>query len=105
MVDAVGSGVPVVSTSVGRAPEIIEQSKTGWLLPEATTALIAGALIEAWKLWPEKLEDMGLLARKSVEGRFEPVHYLDKIEKMCCKLVAQYGKIYTNEKVKNIALS
>lgn len=80
LVEAMGCGVPVIATAVGGAPEIIQHGKTGWLLPQASPALLAAALKEARQLGPEKLREMGLHARESVEGRFEPIHYLEQIE-------------------------
>lgn len=89
LVEAMGCGVPVISTAVGGAPEIIEHGETGWLLPQASSELLAAALKAAQQLGPEKLRQMGLRARKSVEGRFEPVHYLERIEALYEQLVPQ----------------
>lgn len=80
LVEAMACGVPVISTAVGSAPEIIQEKATGWLLSTPDPELIATALKEAWQLGPETLHEMGLRARASVEGRFEPVHYLERIE-------------------------
>jgi glycosyltransferase involved in cell wall biosynthesis len=80
LVEAMACGVPVISTAVGSAPEIVEPSRTGWLLPHADPLLIAAVLKEAWDLGPTRLEAMGRNARMSVEGRFEPVDYLNRIE-------------------------
>lgn len=80
LVEAMGCGLPVIATAVGGAPEIIDHGETGWLLPQASPELIAASLEGAWRLGPEKLREMGLRARKSVEGRFEPARYLAQIE-------------------------
>jgi glycosyltransferase involved in cell wall biosynthesis len=38
-------GLPVVATSVGGAPEIIQHQKTGWLIsPDDTDGLLSGIL-------------------------------------------------------------
>lgn len=92
LVEAMGCGVPVISTAVGGAPEIIKHGRTGWLLPEASPALIAGALNEAWRIGPNKLQEMGLQARKSVEGRFEPTYYLERIESLYSELIEENGR-------------
>ena len=91
LVEAMGCGLPVISTAVGGAPEIIDHGKTGWLLPQASPELIATSLREAWRLGPEKLREMGLRARKSVEGRFEPVGYLAQIETLYRQLSPERG--------------
>lgn len=91
LVEAMACGVPVISTAVGSAPEIIQPSSTGWLLPKPDPVLIAGALREAWDLGPKKLREMGLQARKSVEGRFEPINYLERIEALYGQLPDKRG--------------
>ena len=91
LVEAMGCGLPVIATAVGGAPEIIDHGKTGWLLPQASPDLIAASLKDAWQLGPGKLREMGLRARKSVEGRFEPASYLVQIETMYRRLSSERG--------------
>jgi len=91
LVEAMGCGVPVISTAVGGAPEIIEHGKTGWLLPEASPVLIAGALREAWEIGLIKLNEMGQRARSSVEGRFEPLDYLSSLEALYQEVATERG--------------
>lgn len=80
LVEAMGCGVPVIATAVGGAPEIIKDGETGWLLPKATSELIANALRVAHDFGDKKLSEVGMRGRKSVEGRFEPKEYLSQIE-------------------------
>lgn len=89
LVEAMGCEVPVISTAVGGAPEIIENGVTGWLLPQASSELIVTALREAHSLGPRKLSQMGQRARKSVEGRFEPAIYLKQIEALYSGLASR----------------
>lgn len=91
LVEAMACGLPVISTTVGSAPDIVQPGKTGWLLPEPTPEQITAALKEAWRLGPEALREMGLRARKSVEGRFEPIHYLERVEALYEQLAGQSG--------------
>jgi glycosyltransferase involved in cell wall biosynthesis len=91
LVEAMGCGVPVIATAVGGAPEIIEHGRTGWLLPQASPDLIVLALKEARRMGPGKLHEMGQRARESVQGRFEPVHYLGEIEALYQQLAAGRG--------------
>jgi glycosyltransferase involved in cell wall biosynthesis len=91
LVEAMGCGVPVIATAVGGAPEIIEHGVTGWLLDEPSPARIAEALRTAWRLGPEKLDEMGRRARKSVEGRFEPARYLQRLEALYDQVAAENG--------------
>lgn len=91
LVEAMACGLPVISTTVGSAPDIVQPGKTGWLLPEPAPEQIAAALKEAWRLGPEALREMGLRARESVEGRFDPLHYLEQIEALYEQLAGQSG--------------
>jgi glycosyltransferase involved in cell wall biosynthesis len=89
LIEAMACGVPVISARVGSAPEIVEHNKTGWLLSKVTPELIAASLAEAFRLGPRKLHDMGLCARASVEGRFDPIQYLTKIESLYKGLICE----------------
>lgn len=89
LVEAMGCGIPVISTAVGGAPEIIDHGKTGWLIPISTPELIVDALKTAWQLGPEKLREMGRCAQQSVNGRFEPIHYLAQTEQLYSNIAVQ----------------
>ena len=60
LVEAMGCGVPVIATAVGGAPEIIKDGETGWLLPKATSELIANALRVAHDFGDKKLSEVGI---------------------------------------------
>ncbi len=82
LVEAMGVSVPVIATSVGGAPEIVQNGETGWLLPEETPEAIASALETAWEYGPGRLWIMGQSAKKSVHNRFDPVMYIEKLEEI-----------------------
>ena len=42
--DAMAAGLPVVATSVGGVPELIEDGKTGWLVPPRDAEALASRL-------------------------------------------------------------
>jgi glycosyltransferase involved in cell wall biosynthesis len=41
------SGVPVVATNVGGLPDLVQENKTGWLVPPRNPKALAHAILEA----------------------------------------------------------
>jgi glycosyltransferase involved in cell wall biosynthesis len=56
------SGVPVVATSVGGLPDLIQENKTGWLVPPHQPEALARAILEA-------LKDPAEAKRRTLEGQ------------------------------------
>lgn len=82
LVEAMGCAVPVIATAVGGAPEIIQDNHTGWLIHRTDAKTIANKLIEVFEMPEDKLIDIGLAGRKSVETRFEPAAYMKELESL-----------------------
>lgn len=80
LVEAMGCAVPVIATAVGGAPEIIQDNHTGWLIHKTDAETIANKLIEVLEMPEDKLFDIGLAGRKSIETRFEPAAYMKELE-------------------------
>jgi glycosyltransferase involved in cell wall biosynthesis len=70
LVEAMASGLPVVSTPVSGIPELIEDGRTGLLVPPRDAAALASAL-ERLLSDPGLGESLRRAARASVEGRFD----------------------------------
>jgi len=62
ILEAQAAGVPVVATSVGGTPEVIEDGRTGWLAPSGDAAALAERITSA-------LSDDTARERRSSEGR------------------------------------
>jgi glycosyltransferase involved in cell wall biosynthesis len=90
LVEAMGCGLPPIVTPVGGMPEIVENDVTGWVVGDARPETIATALLAAWRLGPTALVEIGVRARRSVEGRFEPSRYVEKLERLYCDLGLKY---------------
>jgi|SRR5579863_919179 len=61
-IESLLSGVPVVATSVGGLPDLIQENKTGWLVPPHRPEALARAILEA-------LKDPAEANRRTVEGQ------------------------------------
>lgn len=80
MVEAMGCGVPVISTRVGAAPQIIADGVSGWLVDGFQADAIQSVLEKAYAVPRSTLEAMGQAARASVASLFDPVDYLRQLE-------------------------
>jgi glycosyltransferase involved in cell wall biosynthesis len=69
MLEAMASGLPVVTTAVGANQSLIDSGKHGWLYPSGDISRLATILKEL-AVNPEVLESMGRAARKRVESEY-----------------------------------
>jgi colanic acid/amylovoran biosynthesis glycosyltransferase len=70
LMEAMASGVPVVSTRVAGIPELIEDGVSGALVPERDDEALAGVL-RRLAAAPELREALGRAARERVESSFD----------------------------------
>jgi glycosyltransferase involved in cell wall biosynthesis len=69
VLEAMACGVPVVGTEVGGVPDMIDDGRTGQLVPAREPRAMADALIKVLRN-PERAVEMGRAARQRVEDRF-----------------------------------
>lgn len=69
VLEAMAAGLPVVATTVGGTPEIIEDGETGFLVPAGDPALLAARVLGLLKE-PSLARAMGERARRKVEREF-----------------------------------
>lgn len=68
--ESMAAARPVIATAVGGVPYMLEEGRTGWLVPLEEAAM-AGALAEALAS-PDRCRSMGREARKEALARFHP---------------------------------
>lgn len=49
LLEAMGAKTPVVATSVGEIPYVMEGGRCGWLVDDCTSSLVAGSVNEFWE--------------------------------------------------------
>ena len=87
ILDAFACGVPVVGTSLGGIPELIEDRVDGYLVPPNDPAQLADRL-RAIADFSGSSYEMGLAGRKKVEERFSVERHLESIEETYAEAAA-----------------
>jgi glycosyltransferase involved in cell wall biosynthesis len=88
LMEAAACGVPVVATSVGGVPELVEQGVTGLLCPPGHTQALAGAL-EHLIGDAARREKMGSAARVRAEQRFSVVRQVDSLQEVWSQVLKE----------------
>jgi glycosyltransferase involved in cell wall biosynthesis len=70
VLEAMATGLPVVTTTVGGIPETINSGKNGFLVEHFNQAQFSDRILYLLK-HPTEAAEMGLKARKTVEARFD----------------------------------
>ena len=78
-IEAMASGIPVIGVEEGGISEIIEDSKTGYLVPPKKTDMIAEKLVYLFR-HPDIAEEFGKAGKKVVKEKFSLGRYICGIE-------------------------
>jgi len=78
LIEGMACGIPVVSTNVGGIPEIVQNEKTGILVPPKSPKIMADAIC-ALVANKEKLIEMGVRGRKRVMAKFSNKNHVKKV--------------------------
>ena len=70
VLEALSSGLPVVTTNVGGIPEMIEDGKNGFLVEPANSRALADRILYYLE-HPAVASEMGRLARRNIEDHFD----------------------------------
>jgi glycosyltransferase involved in cell wall biosynthesis len=69
ILEGMASGLPLVATAVGEVPSVVQDRRTGVIVPPEEPELLAAAIIELL-LEPAKRERLGSAARRLIEDEF-----------------------------------
>jgi len=84
------AGVPVVATTVGGNPEVVEQGVTGFLVPPRDPAALAQAICRLLDS-PELAARFGQAGRKRVTERFSLERMVQETESLYLDLLNRGG--------------
>ena len=95
ILEAMASGLPVIATAVGGNPELVDDARTGHLVPAADPGALARAII-ALALTPEKARAMGNAGRKLIEAQFSITAMIDSYQQIYDRLLGRMLRSTTN---------
>jgi glycosyltransferase involved in cell wall biosynthesis len=81
LMEAQACGLPVIATRVGAVEEVVEDGRSGWIVPAGDDLALAGALaaaLERRDLWTE----MGRAGRDHVLESYHLPRLLDQLEEI-----------------------
>jgi glycosyltransferase involved in cell wall biosynthesis len=80
VLEAMASGVPVITSHIATLPEFVTPDQTGWLCPPGAPETLAQTIIEAIRN-PEHTNQLRHQARTICEKRFNHARFTDEITK------------------------
>lgn len=85
LIEAMSAGIPVLTTQVGIAQEIIEDGSNGWFLPDSSETTIAATITKIIKTGTNMLQKVGQRGKDQVGNLFAPEEYLRKLRELHTK--------------------
>ncbi|TFV59578.1 glycosyltransferase [Geodermatophilus sp. DF01-2] len=81
VLEAAAAGVPVVASAVGGIPELVDDGRTGLLVPPGDAAALAGALIRLVER-PDEADRMGRAGWERVRARHAPAAHVAALQEV-----------------------
>ncbi len=91
LIEAMASGVPVLATSVGGTPDLLEEGRLGKLVPPADANALAGGLAEILS-GNGRLAKTATRAQRSVTQRFGIERLLGDLDSLYLRLLKSHNK-------------
>ena len=91
VIEAMAMALPIIATSVGGVPEMLEHGRTGILVPPGRPDALAAAIVDLARR-PERARDLGRQARIEAAGRYS-------FERMVAQFEALYLEIAARKRV------
>ncbi|MCX6355316.1 MAG: glycosyltransferase [Candidatus Aureabacteria bacterium] len=92
LLEAMAVGKPVVATCVGGVPEIVEDRRTGFLVPPKDPERLAAAIIDMLQR-PQEVREMGLRGLERVRDLFSVEKMVQSYEDLYLSLLREKGGI------------
>ncbi|MGH7443780.1 MAG: glycosyltransferase, partial [Longimicrobiales bacterium] len=90
--EAMASARPVIASSVGGVPEIIEDGKTGVLVPTHDPGALAAAVKRLLRS-PDQARDLGAAARSAVQEKFDVLRSVTQLEAVYTSVLSRRARI------------
>ncbi len=88
VLEACAAGVPVVATAVGGTPEVVEDGRSGYLVPPGDPGVLADRILDA--LGDEdRRRALGAHGRRSIRDRFTFAAQAERYRGVFCELVGR----------------
>jgi glycosyltransferase involved in cell wall biosynthesis len=86
LLEALATGLPVIATTVGGAPDVVEHGISGWLVPPDVPAELQAAVLELLSD-PDRRHDLGLKGRQRVAQNYTLPETARRLRMLYCQLV------------------
>ncbi|MCA9839473.1 MAG: glycosyltransferase [Trueperaceae bacterium] len=91
LLEAAASGLPIVATDVGGNAEVVQNGKTGYIVPAQNADALAKAMLELQTLSSEGRLAMGQTGRAYVKEHYDIERIVDKWESIYLEQLAKKG--------------
>lgn len=88
LLEAMAIGLPIITTSVGGNPEVVQDGETGYLVPAGSPSELGDAICKHLQR-PDMWDAMGTLARDRVERQFDINRMIREYEELYASLTLE----------------